>query len=431
VVSHLSGLPAFYEAGGMSLARPRLARLERPLLASGLALVALHLLDLVFSGPDTRLVAVLAIVAVPLAAMLAQPYVSRATRFGLGVVTGAVFAGFTGVADTLHAVLQGPALTDLSGIGATVGGLLLIAGGVAALTAPGARGRLPRPVHGVLWLGGAVVILGFVLMPLASALMITHAPRNPVHESSLTIAHEEVRVPTADGRQLAAWYVPSRNRAAVVLIHGSTGNRSRVADRAELLARHGYGVLALDLPGNGESDGRSAGLGDNAQPAVDAAVDYLQRRSDVDPARIAGLGVSLGGEVLLEGAAYDDRLRAVVSDGAARPEDAGRVEDMSPGIRIAMAMARGMSGMRAAPSLVDVVGEIAPRPVLLIGSGAENEIAVNRLYADAAGPAAELWEIPEAGHTGGLRSRPAEYDQRVIGFLDEALGLGGNRRGGV
>src|SRR4051812_16847363 len=104
----------------MNLARPRLARLERPLLGAGLALIVLHLLDLVFSGPDTRLVAVLAIVAVPLAAMLAQPHVSRATRFGLGVVTGAVFTGFALVADTLHAVTQGPALTDLSGIGAAV-----------------------------------------------------------------------------------------------------------------------------------------------------------------------------------------------------------------------------------------------------------------------------------------------------------------------
>ena len=42
-----------------------------------------------------------------------------------------------------------------------------------------------------------------------------------------------------------------------------------------LLARHGYGVLAFDLFGNGESTGHSNGLGDNAQPAVDAALDYV------------------------------------------------------------------------------------------------------------------------------------------------------------
>ena len=47
--------------------RGRLAGLERPLLAGGLALVALHLLDLAVSGPDTAVLGVLAIVAAPLA----------------------------------------------------------------------------------------------------------------------------------------------------------------------------------------------------------------------------------------------------------------------------------------------------------------------------------------------------------------------------
>jgi pimeloyl-ACP methyl ester carboxylesterase len=142
---------------------------------------------------------------------------------------------------------------------------------------------------------------------------------------------------------------------------------------------------------------------------------------DVDPERIAGFGTSLGGEVLLDGASHDDRLRAVISDGAARPQDADRYEPTPLSNRIALQFIRGISGMRPAPSLVGLMPEIAPRPVLLIASGAPQEIPVNRDYAKAAGSSARLWEIPDAGHTGGLRSHPAEYEQRVIGFLDEAL----------
>jgi uncharacterized protein len=412
----------------MHVARSRLARLERPLLAAGLALITLHLLDLALSGPDTLLVAVLAIVAVPVALMLALPRATRATRFAVTASLGALFTGFAAASHLLHAVAQGPAWTDVTGLGALVGGLLLIGAGIAALAAPG--GGRPRVLHGLLWIAGAFVTFLFVLMPLGVALLNSHSPRNPVHETALTIAHEEVRVPMADGGALAAWYVPSRNRAAVVLVHGATGNRARVADRAELLARHGYGVLAIDLPGHGESDGRSSEMGDNAQPAVDAALDYLQRRPDVDSGQIAGFGVSLGGEVLLEAASYDDRLRALVSDGAARPQDAERVEPSPPPVKVTVGMIRGISGMRRVPSLIDVVPEIAPRPLLLIGSGGDKaEIPVTRLYAQAAGSSAQVWEIPEAGHTGGLRARPPEYERRVIGFLDEALGLGGSRRG--
>ena len=232
-----------------------------------------------------------------------------------------------------------------------------------------------------------------------------------------------------DGGELAAWYVPARNRAAVLLIHGSGGNRSSVADRARMLARHGYGVLAIDLPGNGESDGRSSGLGWTAQPGIDAALGFLTNRPDVDPHRIAGFGVSLGGEVLLEATARNHRLSAVISDGAARATIgsdlnttgglAGKVQKAQ--MQVGMQLIRAVSGTRPAPPLEELVPRIAPRPALLIASGHGAEVKANRTYRDETGSHAQLWLIPEAAHTGGLKSRPAEYEQRTIAFLDEVI----------
>jgi hypothetical protein len=43
--------------------------------------------------------------------------------------------------------------------------------------------------------------------------------------------------------------------------------------------------------------------------------------------------------------------------------------------------------------------------------------------SDAGGPTTQLWELPDAGHTGGLRTHPAEYERRTTTFLDRALGL--------
>jgi len=66
-----------------------------------------------------------------------------------------------------------------------------------------------------------------------------------------------------------------------------------------------------------------------------------------------------------------------------------------------------------------------PRPVLLIagGIGAPDEIPANRAYADAGGPTTQLWELEDAGHTGGLRTHAAAYERRTTAFLDQALGL--------
>jgi pimeloyl-ACP methyl ester carboxylesterase len=331
-------------------------------------------------------------------------------------------------------VNSGPDWTDVTGVGMIAGGLLLVAAGLTAIAAPRRPPRRPalgwRLAHGAGWLAAVPVFALLAVLPFAMALMTTHAPRWEIQESSLGIDHEEVTLETADGRELSGWYVPSRNRTAVLLSHGSGGSRERVAAHVRMLARHGYGVLAFDNPGNGESQGHSNGLGYNAQPGVDAALRWLTRRPDVDPRRIAGFGSSLGAEVLLEAAARAPQLRAVVADGPTRPMDGHRVNDPALPERAFGALwlraVRGISGMREAPSLIGIMPRIAPRPVLLIagGVGAPDEIPANRVYRDAGGPTTQLWELPDAGHTAGLRTHPAEYERRTTAFLDRALGLG-------
>ena len=69
--------------------------------------------------------------------------------------------------------------------------------------------------------------------------------------------------------------------------------------------------------------------------------------------------------------------------------------------------------------------DIAPRPVLLVaGGGFPDEIPGSRMYRDAGGSTVELWELPDTGHTAGLRKHRAEYERRTVGFLDRALRVG-------
>jgi uncharacterized protein len=320
---------------------------------------------------------------------------------------------------------------DVTGVGMIVGGLLLVAAGLTALAArrrpPRRTGLGWRAAHTAGWLAGAVVVGVIGVVSFGFGLQITHAPRWAIQESSLAIPHQEVRI-RSDGHDLSAWYVPSRNRTAVLLSHGSGGSRERLVAHIRMLARHGYGVLALDNPGNGESEGHSNGLGDNAQPGIDAALGWLSRRPDVDPSRIAAFGTSLGGEVALEAAARDPRIRAVVSDGAARPQDSTEAADLGPAEKtfgfLTMQFVRGVSGTHSAPSLFGLMPRIAPRPVLLIAGGAiDEEVITNRRYRSLGGPSVELWTVPGAGHTAGLRTRPAAYERRVTRFLDRTLGL--------
>ena len=151
-----------------------------------------------------------------------------------------------------------------------------------------------------------------VVFPLVSSYGQTHIGRAVVPEPELGAAFEEVSFTTDDGLELQGWYVPSRNRAAVIAFPGRKGPQRQT----RMLVRHGYGVLLFDRRGEGDSEGDPNAVGWNGDRDIKAAIAFLHERPDVDPDRIGGIGLSVGGELMLETAAETDALKAVVSDGA-------------------------------------------------------------------------------------------------------------------
>ncbi len=230
------------------------------------------------------------------------------------------------------------------------------------------------------------------------------------------------------GETLAGWYVPSINRAAVILLHSGGIHRLGVMREGRALAEAGFGVLMYDRRAHGESTGEHNSSGWYDVEDIPAALDYL-RRPDVDSHRIGVFGASIGGQVALRAAAAHPELRAVMADG---PSLCG-ARDHLPlsqlparrwGMRFLSLLARPMFelrlGMRTPPSVVDVIGDIAPRPVFLIATSGLERRVVQR-YFDHAGEPRTLWQIPEAGHGGGFATRPEEYQRQLVGFFERTL----------
>ena len=200
-----------------------------------------------------------------------------------------------------------------------------------------------------------------------------------------------------------------------------------------MLARRGYGVLLVDRRGEGYSEGDAVARGWGGTPDIAAAVAYLRGRPDVDRDKIGGLGMSVGGELLLEAAAEDPRLRAVVSEGAGvrslreqlhEPDAPAGLRWLSP-IAAETAATAVITGRMPPPDLVETVGRITPRPVLLIRAvGGNADEALNVVYAQRIGPSATVWTVPRGGHSGALAADPEAYARRVAGFFDRALQVG-------
>ncbi len=246
------------------------------------------------------------------------------------------------------------------------------------------------------------------------------------------LSYRDVTFTTADGVRLSGWYVPSSNGAAVVVLHGAGSTRSAVLDQAAVLARHGYGVLLFDARGHGLSEGRAMDFGWYGDADVGAAVSFLDSQPDVDPSRIAALGLSMGGEEAIGAAAVDPRIRAVVAEGATTRVAADRawlsdaygwrgtlqegVEWLQYSITDLLTAAHSPSSLRSA------VRAAAPRPVLLIAGGSvPDEPWADRFIRSASPASVELWVVSDAGHTGGLHAHPVAWEHRVVGFLDRTF----------
>jgi alpha-beta hydrolase superfamily lysophospholipase len=279
----------------------------------------------------------------------------------------------------------------------------------------------------------------------------------------------DVRAP--DGALLRGWKVRPKNPKGnwVLLFHGVADNRIGVIGQSEFLLRAGYGVVMMDARAHGASGGPIATYGWLERNDTRAVIDELVRSevgryaqeqlrsgkwklepaedSDLEepihppaslpgaPLHIFALGESMGAGIVLQSAAADPRIEAVVSEAAfanlreAAYDYAGLRKYpwlgktlFAPGTWTLLYRDEKLAGFPVAEvSPVKAVASSA-FPVLLICD--EMDVALpcrhsEMIYAAARGRK-ELWEVPRAFHTAALGFQPEEFRRRVLTFFAAA-----------
>src|SRR5258708_6646928 len=111
--------------------------------------------------------------------------------------------------------------------------------------------------------------------------------------TGVTAAPREVSFPTADGGVIWADLYGAGSRG-VVLAHGARFDKGSWGKEAEVLAKAGFRVLAIDFRGYGQSRGEdksAPGSGEKYQDIL-AAVRYLR---EIGATTVSVIGASMGG----------------------------------------------------------------------------------------------------------------------------------------
>ena len=208
----------------------------------------------------------------------------------------------------------------------------------------------------------------------------------------------------------------------IVFLHGNAQNVSSHIGSVLWMPAAGLNVFLVDYRGYGTSEGSPdiAGVHDDAEAAIRRAATL----PGVDPARLAVFGQSLGGAIAASATMHarrDVSVRALVLDsafsdfrGIAREKLGSLWLTWLFQAPLAATVSDDMRPLEALGTLYDV-------PILVVHGDADDIIPVEhalRLH-EAAGPAAQLWLVPGAGHIQSFDD--LEMRGRLLDFLRAAF----------
>ncbi len=307
----------------------------------------------------------------------------------------------------------------------------------------------------VLLILTTALTIGYTAVSIYMATKLVHSSQvlPDTTPASLGLQYKEISFPSRDDHlQLHGWFIPGvlpdgqlTAQRTIIMVHGTWQNRTDPAagllDLSGDLARNGFAVLAFDLRGHGESQPAPLSFGIYEQRDVLGAVDFLHfgilpYPELGRPRSIAGWGVSLGAGTLLMAAAQEPAIRAIVTDSAyadIQPSLEGKIPEMghlpplfTPGGFVATRVLYGIDYTNIRP--MDIIANIAPRPIFLIQGSNDSWIPPSQLntlaHAARTAPDANVqtWLVPGADHAQSFHTAGEMYVERVVAFYSAALG---------
>lgn len=238
---------------------------------------------------------------------------------------------------------------------------------------------------------------------------------------------------SSQGVILNGWFIPGSNNqtlpATIIIAHGWSTNAAQGLPIARFLQHAGYHVLLYSARSHGASENDNPITLQKFGEDLIAAIDYVERRADVDITRLGVFGHSMGGSGAIVATSMEPRIRALVSS-AAFADPIALTKEFMKKYHIPRGPIFHLVCFFINRWLGTSMSEIAPKnrikrirvPMLLIHGDADQMISptnMDVLFSQAQQEYVQTLRIPGLGHSNIIQNQ--QYASRIEEFFDNHL----------
>lgn len=240
----------------------------------------------------------------------------------------------------------------------------------------------------------------------------------------------DVVLQTEDELRLNGWlFMPKVPlRGTILYVHGHGGGRSQILEKTMFLLELGYAVFTFDLRNHGTSDGTITTMGLLEVRDVKAAYGFLMSQPEIAVQPIVLYGLSMGGATAIRVMPELPQVKALIIETAYTTfidvtNDAVKIRAHLPAFPFGdmiLKMANLISGENLYEIRpIDVIGQIAPRPILFIHGTDDAIIPIQHSEAlyNQAGEPKLFYAVPGGTHANLYAIDPVTYQQKFTDFL--------------
>lgn len=245
----------------------------------------------------------------------------------------------------------------------------------------------------------------------------------------LDLLASNVTFASGSGSLIHAWLSPGEaGKGAVILLHGSRGDRRDMVTRAQFLHSRGIASLLVDFQAHGETRGRQVTFGDLESRDFSAAIQYLHHKLPHE--KVAVIGASLGAAAVVLSEDRPEVSAIVLEQMYSTIEQAVsnrarlKVGPLAP-LLAPLLMIQMQSRVKIPENRLNVIDRMGKlgAPVLIVNGTRDSYTSIEDAQAQlaAAAPPKELWAVEGAGHVDLYAFAKSQYQKRVGDFLSRYL----------